>query len=262
MNRRARLCLSIAGACTLWWASVWAQTPPAASLRQAELQTLQSQIQRLPDADPGEQARLRELAAALLAAERDLAQQAGQLSPRERAVAEAQIDVAAARLKTAATEPSGSRGTALAAVAQATATAGSAARQTPGAVRRRVEVVVTPTQPGGPAAPLDVYALPLGVLLHAHLLSEAHVRQLLETLRFKRPTSPSVDQLESGGNYALWVATPDQTAAMTTLVHSRSPFAYRTIKASDTEPGTIEFSEASQVYLLAPASAAASQGQR
>ncbi|MBK7464645.1 MAG: hypothetical protein IPJ50_19370 [Betaproteobacteria bacterium] len=261
MKWRTLLHLFLGNTCVLLCASVFAKPPSPPIARQAELQMLQTQIQRLPAADAAKHTHLKELASKVLAADGDLARQAEHLSPRERAVAEAQIDVAIAQLKAAATEPSGSHSIALAMAAQAVEVAGNSARQAPGAARRQVVVVVKPTNPSGQAAPLDVYALPLGVLLHAHLLRDTHLLQLIEALRFKQLTSPSVDQLESGGTYALWVASPNQVTAMTALVHSRTRFAYRTIKA-DTEPGTIEFSEASQVRLPAAAVSVAPRRQR
>lgn len=165
--------------------------------------------------------RLRAVADQLLDAERALAREIEAMSPRERAMAAVQIDIAAEKLQVALAEQGGRSGLAVASAQRAAdeASASAARRGT----RRRVEVTVEP------AAVLEVYAVPLGVLQYVGTLSDAKLRTLLDLGRFPNPTTPSADTLETGGDYAVWVAPPGRLDAVMQLLRQHGLQPYRTV---------------------------------
>lgn len=221
----------------------------------ADLQALRQQTRGLPPDDSGA-ALLRATADQLLDAQRALAREAGAMSPRERAMAEAQLDIAAEKLQVALAEQGGRSGLAAASAQRAADEAGASASRR--GQRRRVEVTVEP------AAALEVYAVPLGVLQYVGTLSDPKLRTLLDLGRFRNPTTPSADTLETGGDYAVWVAPPDRIDAVMQLLRQRGLRPYRTVPGRQDGDIALRFvGEADRVRLPAapePASAPVQKG--
>lgn len=217
----------------------------------ADLQALHQHTRTLSPDDSGTAA-LRATADRLLDAERALAREVGAMSPRERAMAEVQLDIAAEKLEVALVEQGGRSGLAIA-NAQRAADEASASAVRRG-TRRRVEVTVEP------AAALEVYAVPLGVLQYVGTLSDPKLRTLLDLGRFRNPTTPSADTLETGGDYAVWVTPPDRLDAVMQLLRQRSLRPYRTVPGREDGEIVLRFvGEADRVHLpAAPAQKGAS----
>lgn len=224
-----------------------------------DLSTLRRDIQRLPPSDiaPRDKVRLKTVANQLLAAETALARQSAAMTPRERAMAEAQLLAASDSLQTAVAEQ-GRSALALAGAEQTARDASASALRKGGPVRRPVEVQVTSTRPGSVAPPMDVYALPLIYITRGPpaSMSDAKLRHLLDVGRFTQPTSPSTDRLETHGDYALWIAPPNRIDALLPLVRQRALTNYRRVSAGPSEPITLVLSEDDQVRLPPPPSAA------
>lgn len=187
------------------------------------------------------------------------------MTPREQAMAEAQLLAAQDSLQTAMVEK-GRSALALFGAEQSAQDASASAQRKGGPVRRPVEVQVTSSRPGSVAPPMDVYALPLIYLTRGvpASMSADKLRRLLELARFERPTSPSIDRLETHGEYALWIAAPSRVDAVLSLVRQRALTHYRRVSTGPSEPITLVLSEDDQVRLppapdaAAPAPAAAS----
>lgn len=235
--------------------SVTAQSAAA----QGNLRTLYRDIQRLPASDiaPRDKARLKTVANQLLAAETALAHQSATMTPREQAMAEAQLLAASESLQTAVAEQ-GRSALALFGAEQSAQDASASAQRKGGPVRRPVEVQVTATRPGSVAPPMDVYALPLIYITRGvpASMSDAKLRHLLDVGRFTQPTSPSTDRLETHGDYALWIAPPNRIDALLPLVRQRALTNYRRVSAGPSEPITLVLSEDDQVRLPSPPRAA------
>lgn len=109
---------------------------------------------------------------------------------------------------------------------------------------------ITSAQPGASAPPLEVYALPLGVLLYASALPDQKLRNVLELGRFAQLTSPAADQLETGGDYAVWVAQPHRMDDVLRLIRQqKDALRYRRVPGQVTAPVVLSFSEADQARL-------------
>lgn len=220
----------------------------------AGLGALQEQIRRLPadEVTAVDRQRLEAAAAQLQAAEQALARQAGAMSPRERAMAEVQLGIATERLKVAASEQGGRSGLALAGAERAANEVSANAQRPPGSQRRAVTVRVSAAKAAATPAPLEVYAVPLGVVHYVGTLSEAKLRNVLDLGRFAQRTSPAADQLETGGDYAVWIAAPNRLEAVAQLLRQRGLTHYRKVGAQDAAPITLDFAEADQVPLPKP----------
>lgn len=239
---RALVALLAAGAC-------------AASAAQAlGLDPLRQQIRQLPadEVTPTDRQRLDVAAARLQLAERALARQAEAMTPRERVMAQVQLGIATERLKLAVTEQGGRSGLALSSAVRAADEASASAQRAPGSQRRSVTVRVSAAGPAGASpAPLEVYAVPLGVVHYVGTLSDAKLRNLLDLGRFAQRTSPATDELETGGDYAVWIAAPNRLEAVAQLLRQRGLSSYRKIGAQDVAPITLDFIETDQVRLPA-----------
>jgi hypothetical protein len=197
-----------------------------------------------------DKARLKAVADQLLAAETSLARESAAMTLREQAMTEAQLLAAQDSLQTAIAEQ-GRSALALSAAERSAQDASASAQRKGGPVRRPVEVQVTSTRPGGVAPPMDVYALPLIYLTRGvpTAMSPDKLRRLLELARFERPTSPSIDRLETHGEYALWIAPPHQQEALVRLVRQRALTNYHRVSTGPSEPITLVLSEDDQVRL-------------
>lgn len=240
------------GAALAGLALAWLLGACAHAAEPAALETLQRQIHELPDGEVSarDRQRLTDAAAQLQAAQRALAQQAGAMSEREQVMVEVQLGIATERLKVAVADQGGRSGLALPGALRAADEAGVSARRAAGA--RRVEVSVTPAQPGGQARALQVYAVPLGVITYVGTLPEAKLRYVLEMGRFTGLTSPAADRLETGGDYAVWIAEPHRLDDVAQLLRQRGLTSYRKVDGRDLGPINLTFSEAEQVRLPAP----------
>lgn len=235
----------------------------------SDLRTLRRDIQRLPAADISvrDKVRLKSVADQLLAAESALARQSASMSPREQAMAEAQLLAAEDSLRTAVNEQ-GRSAFALFGAEKSAQDASASAQRKGGPVRRPVEVQVTSTRPGSVAPPMDVYALPLLYITRGvpASMSDAKLHSLLALARFSQRTSPSIDRLETHGEYALWIAAPDLRNAMPSLVRQRAlTNHHQRVSTGPSEPITLVLSEDDQVRLppaADPASGAASGSTR
>jgi hypothetical protein len=106
---------------------------------------------------------------------------------------------------------------------------------------------------------MDVYALPLLYITRGvpASMSDAKLNGLLALARFTQRTSPSIDRLETHGEYALWIAPPDLRDAMPTLVRQRALMNHhQRVSTGPSEPITLVLSEDDQVRLPSPANAA------
>lgn len=217
------------------------------------LQLLRGQILQLPADEVSNADRLRLSGAAtqLERAQQSLAAQSNALSPRERGMAQVQIDIAVERLNVAVTEQGGRGGLALSSATRAAEEASAIASRAPGSQRRAITVRVSPARDGTAPAPLEVYAVPLGVVNYVGTLSDAKLHNVLDLGRFAQRTSPAVDQLETGGDYAVWIALPDRLAAVMQLLRQRGLTAYRKVAAHDSTPITLDFTESDQLRLPA-----------
>lgn len=184
----------------------------------------------------------------LTATEQALAQQAANLSRRERAIAEAQLGLAQEALQQALDNRGSTRGNDLSEAQSATSGAQTSLAQA-GTIRRRVEVRVSPEVEGGRAPVLEVYALPLALLNLAPVVPENKLRNVLDLLRFSQHTSPAVDQLETDGDYAVWVAPPNRLDAVLQLVRQRGVTMYRKVRSKAPGAVTLVFSATEQVVL-------------
>jgi hypothetical protein len=250
-------------------ALAWLLGACAHAAEPAALETLQRQIRELPDGEVStrDRQRLTEAAEQLQAAQQALAQQptsrccafphAGAMSERERVMAEVQLGIATERLKVAVADQGGRSGLALPAALRAADEASASARRASGA--RRVEVSVTPAHTGGQARALQVYAVPLGVIAYVGTLPEAKLRYVLEIGRFTGMTSPAADQLETGGDYAVWIAEPHRLDDVAQLLRQRGLTSYRKVDGRDPGPISLTFTEAEQVRLPAPPAAGSSR---
>lgn len=231
-----------AGVLALWcFAGVLtAHAADVGRVRTADLRAMDRQIRSLP-ADEST-TRLRSTAVQLRTAEKTLAKQAGAMSPRERAMAEVQLDIATEKLKVALDEQGGRSGLAIASAQRAADEAAASARRA--SPQRRVEVTVEP------AATLEVYAVPLGVIQYVGTLSDSKLRNLLDLGRFSNRTTPASGLLETGGTYAVWVAPPDRLDAVIQLLRQRMLTTYRKVDAQSDEVVSLRFvGEADRVRL-------------
>jgi hypothetical protein len=217
----------------------------------AGLGAVREQIRQLPadEVTTADRQRLDAAAAQLQAAEQVLARQAEAMSPRERAMAEVQLGIATERLRVAVTEQGGRSGLALAGAERAASEASANAQRPPGSQRRAVTVRVSAAKAAAAPAPLEVYAVPLGVVHYINTITDAKLRNLLDLGRFAQRTSPAADQLETGGDYAVWIAAPDRLEAVAQLLRQRGLTRYRRVGAQDAAPITLDFAETEQVPL-------------
>jgi hypothetical protein len=94
---------------------------------------------------------------------------------------------------------------------------------------------------------MDVYVLPIGVVQYGAELEPNQIRNVIEGLMFRTPTSPARGDLEPGYVYAVWVGSRNAVDAMAALV-KQGKVTYRTINTSDRRgPFIITFDASEQV---------------
>jgi hypothetical protein len=104
-------------------------------------------------------------------------------------------------------------------------------------------------QPNGAkqADAMDVYVLPIGVIEYPVDLEVTQIRNVIDGLMFRNPTSPAHGDLEPGYVYAVWVGSRNAANAMAQLVRDRK-VSYHTIDTNDWNgPFTITFDASEQV---------------
>ena len=163
--------------------------------------------------------------------------QAPGMSPRQRVLAEAQVDLAGRALRSATVDPA-----ALRAADSVAASAESYARMVTQAPRR-LQVIVKPARAGQIAEPMDVYVLPIGLVEYGELTDVTKIRNVLQTLKFVNPTSPSTGDLEAGIPYAVWIGPRNATETMAQLVSNHGVLRYRSVDASRPRLDDLVFEE-------------------
>lgn len=170
------------------------------------------------------------------------------MRPKQRLLAELQVDLATNALRTAALTkaPSTPEAQLLLDNSIRLSTGANTAAQAIQRLAHDVEIFVQPTG-GTPAEAMDVYVLPIGVVEYPDSLRSGQIASALNELKFNNPTSPSRGDLEPGYIYAVWVGTRHATAGMAKLVLERK-VKYHTIDTADmTGSFTITFEAGERV---------------
>jgi len=174
---------------------------------------------------------------------------AATMSPRQRVIAEAQIELAGQTLRNAdstALAGAKTRELTLGAVDAVTASTESLARAV-SLPPRRLTVIVKPTVGGQPAEAMDVYVIPRGFIVAGDQLDVSKIQRVLEIASFTKPTSPSSGELVAGIPYAVWIGPRNAFDAMARLIKAQGVKNSRSVDASRAQLDDLVFEASDKI---------------
>ncbi|SEB10089.1 hypothetical protein [Variovorax sp. YR216] len=174
---------------------------------------------------------------------------AARMSPRQRVLAEAQVELAGKTLRNAdssAFADATRRQSTLGAVDTIAASTESFARAV-SLPPRKLTVIVKPTPQGRPAEAMDVYVIPRGFMVAGDQLDLSKIRRILETLSFTTPTSPASGELEAGIPYAVWIGPRNAFDSMARLIQAQGVRNSRSVDATRAQLDDLVFEASDKV---------------